>query len=211
MTKRALGPARLETATPLPPARARVAAALADLGPDATLATLAERLGGHPNATRAHLEALVEAGYASSAPLQRSGRGRPALGFTLTATGHAALRGDPAVSAYVELVSALASHLDEAPDAAEQARAIGREWGAARASDPRPEAAVRMLADLGFSPDVEGRTVRLRTCPLLDAAQAHPTVVCSIHAGLVQASSGDHDAELAPFAEPGACCIHLSR
>ena len=211
MTTQPPGPARVEATGPLPAARARVAAALAELGPGVPLTTLADRLGGHPNATRAHLDALLEAGFAAAAPLPRSGRGRPALGYTLTRPGAAALRGDPAVSAYVELVSALAAHLDAAPDAAEQARAIGREWGAHKAETPSPDAAVQLLDDLGFSPTVSGRTIRLHTCPLLDAAQEHPEVVCAIHAGLVQATSGDADAELAPFAEPGACCVHLSR
>lgn len=211
MTPQRTGPARLEASQPLPVARARVAAALAELGPATPLSVLSERLGGHPNATRAHLDAMVTSGYAVAAQLPRSGRGRPALGFTLTRAGEAALRGDPATSAYVELVSVLAAHLDGVPNAAEQAREIGREWGASKAARPSTSTAVRLLDDLGFSPDLSERTIRLHTCPLLDAAEAHPDVVCSIHAGLVQATSGDAGAELTPFVEPGACCVHLSR
>lgn len=211
MTTSPPGPAPVESGGPLPPARARVAAAVAQWGPAVSLAVLADRLGGHPNATRAHLEALVEAGFADAAALPRTGRGRPALGYTLTPAGTTALRGDPALTAYVELVSALASHLDAAPDATDQARAIGRDWGNQRAATPSTHAAVQLLEELGFSPAVTGRTIRLRTCPLLDAAREYPEVVCAIHAGLLQATSGDDEAALTPFAEPGACCVQLSR
>ena len=209
MTTPRLGPARPQV-SPLPPARARVAQALAELGPAVALSALVDRLGGHPNATRAHLEALQVAGFATADPLPSQGRGRPALGFTLTASGESALRGDPAVSAYAELVGALAAHLDREPDAAAQAHAIGRAWGQAKTTNPAPASAVRLLSDLGFSPAVEGHTVWLRTCPLLDAAENHPEVVCAVHAGLVQATSGDADAALAPFAVPGACRIEFS-
>ncbi len=209
MTTPRLGPARTH-ASPLPPARARVAAAVADLGPGVPLSGLVDRLGGHPNATRAHLEALQVAGFATATPLPSEGRGRPALGYTLTASGQAALRGDPTVTAYAELVGALAAHLAHEPDAAAQARAIGQTWGHAKTRHATPDDAIRLLSDLGFSPAVEGRTVWLRTCPLLDAAQEHPDVVCAVHAGLVQATSGDADAELAPFAVPGACRIRFT-
>ncbi len=58
---------------------------------------------------------------------------------------------------------------------------------------------------------VEGRTVWLRTCPLLDAARTYPQVVCTVHRGLVEGlldaagepPAGEADGvALDPFAEP---------
>ena len=89
------GPSRPAPQPTLPPARARVAALLGELGEGVPLAELATRIGGHPNATRAHLDALVEEGLAEAAPLPRTGPGRPALGWTLTDAGRRAVAGDP--------------------------------------------------------------------------------------------------------------------
>ncbi|WP_210424358.1 helix-turn-helix transcriptional regulator [Gephyromycinifex aptenodytis] len=66
----------------------------------------------------------------------------------------------------------------------------------------------------GESAEVE--RVRLRQCPLLDAARRHPDVVCQVHLGAVL---GRYEARgestvgvrLEPFAEPGACLIYLPR
>lgn len=211
MATTSLGPAPSPGAPALPAARARVASALAELGPDTPLTTLAERLGGHPNATRAQLDALVANGLATATPLRRHSPGRPALGWTLTEAGHRALAGDPTVTAYVELVGAMASALAELPDASDRARTIGRAW--ARTHDPAesPEAVVEVLDGLGFSPELADDTLRLRTCPLLDAASAYPQVVCSIHAGIIDGTVGHQDSVLEAFAEPGACVVHHLR
>lgn len=207
--REALGPVPTRSTPTLAPARARVAAALEESGGAVTLATLAERLGGHPNATRAHLDALVADGHAEAHPLPPSGPGRPALAWTLTGAGRRALAGDPVITAYAELVSAMAQGLSQEPDGAGRARAIGCAWGVARASLPAHQDLVDTLADLGFGPDAEGPAIRLRTCPILDAAAAHPEVVCAIHAGLVEGVTGRRDLRLIPFAEPGACRIEL--
>lgn len=76
---------------------------------------------------------------------------------------------------------------------------------------------VRVLENLHFDPavDAEVSTIRLCACPLLDAARAHPDIVCGVHLGLIQGvleSVGDTrtHAELIPFAEPGACLLRLS-
>lgn len=204
-----LGPAPADPVEPLSPARVRVASALADLGPHVPLATLAERLGGHPNATRQHLDALVAAGHATAAPLATSGRGRPARGWTLTASGRRALAGDAADVAYAELVDALADRLAGLPDARAEAHAIGRAWGERR----RGRALVAVLDDLGFTPQpdpADPGTTRLLTCPILASARAHPEVICAIHQGLVEGTLGpDGRGLLTPFAEPGACRLRV--
>ncbi|WP_068401662.1 helix-turn-helix transcriptional regulator, partial [Kribbia dieselivorans] len=180
------------------------------LGAGVPLARLVADLGGHPNATRAHLEALVADGHASVAPLPRSGPGRPAMGYTLTAEGRAALSGDRVASAYAELVSAMAGHLAQFPNATDLARSIGRDWATGRTRAPSRPAMLALLGELGFAPDDDGGVVRLRTCPILSAAAQHPEIVCAIHAGLVEGSSGSTDVRLEPFVEPGACRIEFA-
>lgn len=215
-----LGPAPAPSTSPLTAVQTRVADALASLGPGATLAALAERLGGHPNATRQHLDALVDGGFATSAPLPPTGRGRPAQGFTLTASGRRALTVDAARTAYVELACAIAAWLTANGHPAAEALEIGRTWGATRASD-RGEpldwsTMVDLLDELGFAPDADqgersagsrGRTLRLRTCPMLESAREHPEVICRVHQGLVEGALGGADVTLLPFAEPGACVL----
>lgn len=203
------GPAPTPATPALPAARARVASALAETGSPVTLAALAARLGGHPNATRAHLDQLVADGHAATTRISHSGRGRPPVGYRLTASGRRALTGDPTREVYAELVSAMASDLSEGPDAPQRALAIGRRWGTRREDRPSREHALTMLADLGFDPDAAGAVVRLRTCPILGAAAAHPDVVCAIHAGLIEGASGEPTVRLLPFAEPGACRVEF--
>ncbi|HHU40076.1 MAG TPA: transcriptional regulator [Propionibacterium sp.] len=210
MTAAQPGPRRPSTQPALPPARARVAALLDELGANTTLAALAERVGGHPNATRAHLDALVQDGRATAQPLPRSGPGRPALGWTLTADGRRAIAGDPSTAAYAEIVQVMVSHLAEVPESQELAHSIGVAWGTERVDDPSREALIGVLADLGFDPEEDGDTIRLRACPILDAATEHPEVVCAIHQGLVSGASGSTGVRLLPFAEPGACRIDVA-
>lgn len=203
------GPAPTPATPALPAARARVASALAETGGPVTLAALATRLGGHPNATRAHLDQLVADGHAATTRIPHSGRGRPPVGYRLTASGRRALTGDPTREVYAELVSAMASDLAEGPDAPQRALAIGRRWATRREHRPSRERAFTMLADLGFDPDAAGAVVRLRTCPILGAAAAHPDVVCAIHAGLIEGVSGEPAVRLLPFAEAGACRVEF--
>ena len=180
------------------------------MGRDVPLAALATRLGGHPNATRAHLDALVEDGLAESRSLPRLGPGRPALGWSLNESGRRAVAGDPSVAAYAEMLAVMVSHLAQAPDSEELARAIGRSWGAERVRRPSREALLQALTDLGFEPEEVGESILLRACPMLDAAHEHPTVVCAIHAGLIAGASGNDTAQLRPFALPGACRIDVA-
>ncbi|WP_284304826.1 helix-turn-helix domain-containing protein [Mobilicoccus caccae] len=56
--------------------------------------------------------------------------------------------------------------------------------------------------------------VRLRECPLLEAARRNPDVVCSVHLGAILAayeSRGEptEGIDVVPFAEPGACLAYL--
>jgi predicted ArsR family transcriptional regulator len=76
---------------------------------------------------------------------------------------------------------------------------------------------VALLGTLGFDPEPDQRhqRVRLRQCPLLEAAVEQPEVVCSVHLGLVRGAldtwgTSAEETSLLPFAEPGACLLHLT-
>jgi predicted ArsR family transcriptional regulator len=75
---------------------------------------------------------------------------------------------------------------------------------------------VRLLDDVGFSPETDDRatTVRLTRCPLLETAKEYPDVVCGVHLGIARGALEEYGADstrtdLLPFAEPGACRLHL--
>jgi predicted ArsR family transcriptional regulator len=106
--------------------------------------------------------------------------------------------------------------------------AAGREWGhelaRERGAGPAPSAVaarrevVSLLDEVGFEPQADARSsvVRLTRCPLLEAAHKYPDVVCGVHLGLAQGALEEYGAdpegtELLPFAEPGACRLHLMR
>ena len=88
----------------------------------------------------------------------------------------------------------------------------------ARSADLRARRrVVALFNELGFSPDADqdASVVRLRRCPLLAAAHQHPEVVCGVHLGLVQGAltelgAPSQDLLLRPFAEQGACVLHLT-
>lgn len=77
------------------------------------------------------------------------------------------------------------------------------------------EHTVRLLGDLGFTPEPSSDgLVRLRTCPLLEAARRYSDVVCSVHQGLILGVFFAHGVtdpapDLRPFAEVGACVLQL--
>ena len=190
-----------------------------------TAAWTAQRLGLHVNTVREHLDALVTRDLAIRRRAPVVGRGRPAWAYEATQlTEH-----DPRVREYAGLATALAAHLTRtSSDPREDAIAAGRVWGAELMDERAPgdvpstsappaeaEAEVTaLLARLGFDPVVDGGRLALRRCPLLDAARRHPTVICGVHLGLVRGALDalgrpSEDAEIHPFAEPGACQLSL--
>jgi len=78
---------------------------------------------------------------------------------------------------------------------------------------------VDLLDRLGFapSPDARAAVVKLRRCPLLEAAHKNPEVVCGVHLGVVRGALDELGADpeqteltaLEPFSEPGACRLDL--
>jgi predicted ArsR family transcriptional regulator len=230
------GPPKQQGAS-LDPSRARVLRLVADHPAPAgtTVKDLGAALGGHPNTARHHLRALVATGLVEERRTPPDGgRGRPAARYVLTAAGRDAAAPDrrgAAADEYVALAGAFAERLAaRGGDPGDDARAIGRAWGASLTDRPDPPVGdgveeetsstgrvVGLLDRLGFSPRTDpgsDTTVSLRTCPLLDAARRHPDVVCEVHLGLVagalEARGEPSDGlRLAPFARPGACVLTL--
>lgn len=178
-------------------------------------AAIAEATGLHANTIREHLDGLRRRGLVRRLRAEPSGRGRPA--WLYEATGDQSTGSD-----YAGLASVLAATIARTSDAPEEAGATaGEDWGHELARDRgalpvSPETArrqvVHLLDELGFAPDQQdsGAQVRLTRCPLLEAAQRHPEVVCAVHLGIVRGALDEYGAdptgaELVPFAEPGAC------
>ncbi len=185
-----------------------------------SLADLAEQTGLHVNTVREQLQQLLDTGLADRDTAHAAGRGRPAWLYRATSRANQ-------VTEYAGLATALAAALQRTSAyPSEEAVVAGAEWGhdLARATGRPAEGTeigarrqvTKVLGRMGFDPrpDEEHRTLRLTRCPLLDAARRHPDVICSVHLGIALGAMAEYDAddsgvELLPFAEPGACLLHL--
>jgi predicted ArsR family transcriptional regulator len=215
-------------------ARAGILDLLIDQPEPCTVGTLSALTRQHPNTIREHLNALVDDRLAvrTGDPGQR--RGRPAwLYGTPPEVGSG-----PGAWEYAGLASALAAHLART---SRQPRAdaieVGRMWGrelvrrssggdgltSCAAVAPSAVAArrevVTVLDELGFAPSPDARVgvVKLRRCPLLEAAHQQPEVVCAVHLGIVRGALDELGADpgrtertaLQSFSELGACRLDL--
>ncbi|WP_347348575.1 helix-turn-helix domain-containing protein [Nigerium sp.] len=215
-----LGPLPAPEGGRLTPARRRVLSAVIEA--PGTLNDLVDRLGGHPNTTRQHLEALAAEGLVESETVAIEGPGRRPQSYTATGEGVRALRGEEGRTEYRELVGVIARDFVQHGHPAERSFEIGRRWGNERAAlvaasgdrDAVKATLMTLFAELGFSPrEAPDGLIRLETCPMLDLAREYPQVICEIHRGLIQGVL-DHvrspeQFELRPFAEPGACLVGL--
>lgn len=208
-----------------------------------TAAELAGQGGLHPNTVREHLDALVERGLATRTRAEASGRGRPAWLYAAVPDERPAAREYAGLATALARQLARTSG-NPREDALEAGRAWGAELAEARVdagggdsadirgggrdgggdrhpTHPTPARArrhvVELLDGLGFAPlaDARAQTVRLRRCPLLEAAREQPEVVCSVHLGIVRGAldswgTTSDATSLVPFAEPGACLLHLT-
>lgn len=203
--------------------RRRVLLAVRDLGGEhVTINQLAEHLGGHPNASRAHLGALADRGLITVADIPGTGPGRRPRGHTLTEAGKAAL--DPAEVNNASLAGAFASYLVRSGHGSEDARAIGRMWGdsqAAALDDACPrdavDSVVRVLDMLGFDPGrvrtADGEALVLRTCPLIGNDHDDQAFLCDVHHGLIDGVlrriGAAEGLTLLPFADAAGCRVEV--
>jgi len=216
--------------------RARILEALVDQPEPCTVAALSALTHQHPNTIREHLDGLVTARLADRTRASAKGRGRPPWLYGVTPD----VGSDQASRGYAGLASALAAHIvrtsrQPRADAIEAGRVWGRDlvrpFAMGVGEGPVPDAVrapsalarrrevVAMLKEFGFapSPDARAAVVRLRRCPLLEAAHQYPEVVCGVHLGIVRGALdelGNDPARtertaLQPFSEPGACRLDL--
>ena len=220
-------------------ARAGILDVLIDQPEPCTVAALSALIRQHPNTIREHLDSLLYDRLVVRTRAQAQGRGRPPwLYGAVPGAGS-----EPGSREYAALASALAAQIartsrQPGADAIEAGRMWGRELvrlsqmsngPVSQSTAPRPAVApsgvaarrevVNLLDGLGFAPsaDPRARVVKLRRCPLLEAAHQQTEVVCGVHLGIVRGAleqlGNDPDrterTALQPFSEPGACRLDL--
>lgn len=209
---------------PLSESRRRVLNAVATMTPGGdpvTLSDVAAELGGHPNTSRQHLDALADSGLLDVTDIARGTSGRRPHGYTLTEAGRRTLA-DPHPGGLVDIVSAVSAHHRATGRAASEASDIGEIWGKRTAeampedaADNPGEAVVDMLSMLGFdpAPAPDGHGLLLRNCPLLGAAPDDPEFACKLHEGMVRGVvrrlGGPSTVRLIPFAEQHGCRLSI--
>lgn len=191
-----------------------------------SITDMAGRLDVHANTVRFHLQTLLSNGQVEQVAADRRSAGRPPQLFR-------AARGmDPTgPRQYRVLAEVFAGSVATGPDPSAHAFEAGRVWGLRQASAPpvtpaskgEPETQesvqrlVTMLDELGFAPDRRGpggQQIGLGHCPFLDLATTMPTVVCSVHLGLMEGALQAWESpvtvdRLEPFVEPDLCLAHL--
>ena len=221
-------------------ARAGILELLIDQGEPCTVGALSALTRQHPNTIREHLDGLVAARLAVRSRALADGRGRPPWLYSVTPDAGS----DQRAGDYAGLASALAAQIartSEQPQA--DAIEAGRMWGRdlvrrspvdadstevkspvqhparARSAVAARRAVVALFEELGFAPKADARAavVKLRRCPLLEAAHQYPEVVCGVHLGIARGAldelgndpSQTERTVLQPFSEPGACRLDL--
>ena len=215
-------------------ARAAILDVLVDQPTPCTVRALSALLHQHPNTIREHLDGLSDDRLVVRTQAVAHGRGRPAWLYSAASD----LGSDQGASDYAGLASALAAHIASnsrhpRADAIESGRVWGRDLVRRSSGNvdlvpdvekaPSAVAArrevVALLRELGFDPrpDARAAVVKLRRCPLLEAAHQYPEVVCGVHLGIVRGAldelGNDPDrterTALQSFSEPGACRLDL--
>ncbi len=226
-------------------ARARILDILTDQPEPCTVSALTALTRQHPNTIREHLDGLVDDGLGVRTRGPAQGRGRPAWLYSAAAdfgsepgtreyAGLAStLAAQIARSSARPFADSVAAGRDWGRELVRRGRAsvrtspateeAGNETGVAPAKARTAIAArrqvVSLLTELGFAPSADARAgvVTLRRCPLLEAANQYPDVVCGVHLGVVRGALDELGADpdrteqtaLQPFSEPGACRLDL--
>ncbi|MDO5048845.1 MAG: helix-turn-helix transcriptional regulator [Actinomycetaceae bacterium] len=193
-------------------AQLRVLQAINDLGPNVSIADLAEHLGGHPNASRRHLAHLESSGLITITTLKDNASGRPAKLYTVTDDGRRICASNTSEDAPITVLAHLAKHVAKEDDAEAVAYEIGKQWGESEREQvlKNPQQA---LTRQGFAPvptQNEGE-YDLLACPLLKVAKQTPQVICSMHRGYIDGAIPEAHTRLEPFATPRGCRVFINR
>jgi predicted ArsR family transcriptional regulator len=201
------------------PTEARLVALIRAAQAPLDTATIARRLALHPNGVRVQLQRLESRGVVER-DTARGEVGRPRALWRLTprAIAEADLphTGWAMARSLARAIPATSARLREVEDAGtEMGRELTGYLGQATGGDAR-KALGNALEALGFEPrrTDDGRRARYRlmTCPYADTVRENPTVVCTLHRGIVRGvlESVAPAAELTAFEpkDPGpAGCI----
>lgn len=196
----------------LTPAQFRVLAAVEELGPHVSIASLAEHFGGHPNAARRHLTLLQKTGLLTANTVNSHTSGRPAKLYTITDNGRKVHASHRTEQARLDALCRLAGHIADGKDAAAVSYDIGKNWGLSEQAEFEDNP-MKTLTRQGFAPaptPTEGE-FDLLACPLLAAARQNPDVICSMHRGFLDGALVTTRAHLTPFATPRGCRVAFTR
>jgi predicted ArsR family transcriptional regulator len=156
-------------------------------------AEIAETLDLHANTVRPHLERMRDVGLLEARPDSRGAVGRPQNLYSLAPDAPSLGLEPPVFPMLARMLLELAGDAGVAGEpAAAAARSQGRQLAHRSTPVRRPcvEAAVDLLAELGFDPAVvEGdaaTTVAFGHCPFADLAASNPDLVCALHRGLLE-------------------------
>ncbi|MDR0416706.1 MAG: helix-turn-helix domain-containing protein [Propionibacteriaceae bacterium] len=164
-----------------------------------SVAEVAQRVGVHINTARFHLESLVDAGLATRETEAGQGPGRPKVVYTGTLPNQTHERAQ-GFRLLAEILTAAIAQRD--PQAGAWLYEVGREWGRYLTTRvppfttvPEEEIADRLvdkLDALWFAPefraDGDQAKIVLHNCPFYETARQNPTLVCQLHAGLINGS-----------------------
>ena len=154
-----------------------------------TVAELTEFVGLNHNAVRQHLALLVSAGLVEEAVATTSTRGRPKLNYTPAPAAAA-----DAMLSYRRLAVLLVKALSKSLSPREVGRVEGRRVAAEISGDGRclsvPEVVNLAMVQWGFATRLDSgendAKVTLTSCPLVEAVDFDPGVVCALHLGIVE-------------------------
>lgn len=206
---------------PLSPTRLKILE-LVEIQPvPTTLAAIVRNCGLHENTVRAHLEELTRDGYLQKTKAESEGRGRPAWLFSAVTPTE--------TSPYASLASALAEVLHETSENPTlDAVLAGAKWGkqlnyglptsdqSTTSEQEVKERVLGVLDDIGFEPSSDAKTeeITLNRCPLIEAANKHPDIICNVHLGVIEGVAESlgftsDGSVLLPFSAPGQCSLNL--
>lgn len=186
---------------------------------------MANELGLHENTVREHLDGLVLSHHARRISIPSIGRGRPSYGYEPLRDFISQV--EPEAREYAALAMVLAKQLVLTRGNTKAAAvSAGEEWAkvfqeSETVTPLRPpqvrQRVLAILAALGFSPHPQRmkKLIRLETCPLLALAREEPSVVCSVHLGLIrglvtQSGMKASEVNLTPFADRGSCHLEMT-
>lgn len=174
--------------------------------PGRRLQELAEEAGIHANTAREHLHVLEEEGLITSRTLSTGERGRPPVVFEPVRFPEASEQADRRV-ARAQSTGDLLRRIDPSLDRSD---ALGID------AQHQLDAVYSHLEDVGLDPelDTEDLGFDVRPCTYHELIEKHGSLVCSVHARLIQdqldlVPGPLHVEEMRSFVTPHSCRIVL--